>query len=431
VENIEDLEEEDRYLILARKAEFDGDRSKAIEETEKYLKIRPNSKDAWYWLGNQYIPIDSDKALQCYNKAIEIDPSFKAAYNQLAYLYNNLGDFDKSIWAINKYIEIAPDEPNPYDTRGELYARDGHLDMAIESYELALSKDSGFAATLKKLSGLYVLNGQYDKAEELFRKLIADQDVNTRANGRRFMSRIPTHQGRFKEAIRILDVGIEADKLEVGTGIQVAEKLWLRSVINGIHLKNYDTGISDLKKTIAIRDSINPTDAFIPHLMATMARFYAAKGDYDMANREVQLTKTRIEQNGSSDYRNYDLARAFVALEKGDSAEFAAIWKVHAKSRFLGSDYLMAISYYGSGRIGEAVQLLEGAMNYYGDNRANWPATSVKLHYWLGKCYEASGWNTKAIDEYETFLNIWKDADEGIAEVKDARERLTRLKSNS
>jgi tetratricopeptide (TPR) repeat protein len=165
--------------------------------------------------------------------------------------------------------------------------------------------------------------------------------------------------------------------------------------------------------------------------MATMARFYAAKGDYDMANREVQLTKTRIEQNGSSDYRNYDLARAFVALEKGDSAEFAAIWKVHAKSRFLGSDYLMAISYYGSGRIGEAVQLLESAMNYYGDNRANWPATSVKLHYWLGKCYEASGWNTKAIDEYETFLNIWKDADEGIAEVKDARERLTRLKSNS
>jgi DNA-binding SARP family transcriptional activator len=49
--------------------------------------------------------------------------------------------------------------------------------------------------------------------------------------------------------------------------------------------------------------------------------------------------------------------------------------------------------------------------------------------YMLGKSYEQQGNQAKAIEHYEKFLSLWKDADPGIAEVDDARERLAGLKS--
>ena len=33
-------------------------------------------------------------------------------------------------------------------------------------------------------------------------------------------------------------------------------------------------------------------------------------------------------------------------------------------------------------------------------------------------------WKTKAMENYERFLTLWKDADPGIAEVVDVKERV-------
>jgi len=38
--------------------------------------------------------------------------------------------------------------------------------------------------------------------------------------------------------------------------------------------------------------------------------------------------------------------------------------------------------------------------------------------------YEEKSWEGKAIEQYEKFHDLWKDADPGFAEVEDARKRL-------
>ena len=53
----------------------------------------------------------------------------------------------------------------------------------------------------------------------------------------------------------------------------------------------------------------------------------------------------------------------------------------------------------------------------------------AKSFYMLGKIFEQKDWNGKAIENYEKFLDLWKDADSGLPEIEDAKKRLAGMKS--
>jgi tetratricopeptide (TPR) repeat protein len=84
----------------------------------------------------------------------------------------------------------------------------------------------------------------------------------------------------------------------------------------------------------------------------------------------------------------------------------------------------LALAYYKSGDIEKALEEYE-RITKLTTGRLNYGDTYAKSFYMLGKIYEEQGDATKAIEHYEKFLDLWKDADPGIAEVEDARERLT------
>ncbi|UCH26453.1 MAG: tetratricopeptide repeat protein, partial [Trueperaceae bacterium] len=92
---------------------------------------------------------------------------------------------------------------------------------------------------------------------------------------------------------------------------------------------------------------------------------------------------------------------------------------------FLGQAYLEA------GQPKEAAEILEKALSRFDERHASLPIWSVKAHYFLGLAYEQTNRAEKAIEQYQEFLEYWKDADPGIAEVDDAEERLERLESES
>jgi tetratricopeptide (TPR) repeat protein len=61
--------------------------------------------------------------------------------------------------------------------------------------------------------------------------------------------------------------------------------------------------------------------------------------------------------------------------------------------------------------------------------RLQWGDIYAMSFYWLGKIHQKKNQTQEAIDDYERFLNLWKDADPGIHEVEDAKIQLDTIRS--
>ena len=107
-------------------------------------------------------------------------------------------------------------------------------------------------------------------------------------------------------------------------------------------------------------------------------------------------------------------ALSLVSYQYASNNEHALFIDALASAYFKAADLEKAQTEY------EKILSLTIARLYYGDIYAN-------SFYMLGKIYEQQGDTANAIEHYEEFLNLWKDADPGVAEVEDAKKRLARL----
>ena len=128
----------------------------------------------------------------------------------------------------------------------------------------------------------------------------------------------------------------------------------------------------------------------------------------------------------------YSYALGFIEWSKGNlELSLTEFEKLAQATPDFWAQFTLGEAYLNSDRLGEAVAQLEKVLSRYDENRAYSPIRAVKAHYLLGLAYEKSGWVKKAIEKYEEFLEIWKNADPGIPEVEDAKERLEKLRVES
>jgi tetratricopeptide (TPR) repeat protein len=86
----------------------------------------------------------------------------------------------------------------------------------------------------------------------------------------------------------------------------------------------------------------------------------------------------------------------------------------------------LALAYFRSGDLAKAQNEYE-RITALTTGRVDYGDIYAKSFYMLGKIFEQKGDNVKARENYQKFLDLWKDADPGQLEVEDAKAWLSAL----
>jgi tetratricopeptide (TPR) repeat protein len=433
LEDPDKLSQKEQWFAEAMDQCIAGDHQRAVERYEKIIERYPNEKSAWHSMGLVYhVGLDNpEEALRCYNKVAELAPMYARIHNEIAYAYDRMGDGDRSLLAANLQVSLLPENVAALATAGRIYAKHGRLREAIEFYERALDIAPDYSDVVESLGNLYVLDRRYADAESCYVHLVRSANQNHRARGRLDLAYAVVHQGRLRDALRVLDDGIAADRME---GVEswsiwpVVRKRELRVLVN-IERREYEDALEEARQITQMVMEADPEHK--SNLLTWQVAALANAGKYEQAERTAKALRERMEQQGDADLIDHWFSRGTIELLKGNP-DVAAM---HIETALSKSDepsplheYLLAKAYLESGRSADAVTQLERMLSRYDDAKAFYALFSVKGHYLLGIAYEQSGWNSRAIDQYEEFLDIWNEADPDLNVVDDARRRLANLR---
>ncbi len=150
----------------------DGDLQAARDVLLRATENDPESVDAWAHLGRVYHQIgtrrDLERALQCFEEALELDGRHAGSAFGLGELRFELGLYTSAIRALEVAFEVEPAHLDAGTRLGEAYLMIGRLPAAKEVLEEVLSTDSGWAVAHQVLARVYQRQGLQGEAQRHF-----------------------------------------------------------------------------------------------------------------------------------------------------------------------------------------------------------------------------------------------------------------------
>jgi tetratricopeptide (TPR) repeat protein len=386
----------EQMWIKALAAEWRGKKETAIERYKTYLSQYPDDYTAWFRLGYTYLITGKhEKCIDAYTRVVEFEPNDIYSLSNLATCYNGKGENKKALEYYRKTFEISPQMKKKYFINNEfgfMLVEMGKLEEARETFKLMLEDSEMKSRGYRHLALLNTYTGNFSKAIGHFKKAIVlnqsqDWPLSEYRN-RLYLARsyrIKGMENEFREEVKEIEVLIEEMDLSPS---------WL-SKAGVLFIRN---------------DMVDKSERMLEKIKNSIGEYT----DISAVNRDL-----------NEDEAFYHWINGEIALKRGN--EDKALESLKVAYNILEYPTPLAHYYYKTGNPDKAITYFKKAINKY-DLGSEGQLKRIMAHYHLGNIYREQGKKSQAITYYEKLIELWKNGDEDLWPLQEARKQLKKLK---
>jgi tetratricopeptide (TPR) repeat protein len=421
-------------------------------------------------------------------RAIELDPNFAMALAQLSGVYANTGQtslapefsrrafelrdrvsererffvawryYRDAIQAWDKALELArtwtttyPREAFAFNSLGSSYLRFGQYEQAIEPFRQAITLDPKFVPPYGNLAAALMSLDRLDEANAVLQQ--AENEGLQFVGARRIGYLVAFVQGDEATMRRHLELSIGMSQTNSAFGWQALTSAFTGRVKaaheqfrRGIQM-SMQGGFKEVAALLAIDDAeVHATVGQCGEARSEAAaalelsrdnvtlehasRVFALCGADAEATTVSKELASRFPEATLTARIHLPVAAAALALRHGDSAHALELLEPvrrydHAPGAEFWPEYLRASAYLQRKEAGLAESQFAGILSHRGEV----PATPLypMAHLGAARAATIARQYDKARKSYETFFELWKQADADLVPLREARQEYARL----
>ncbi|ORZ20242.1 hypothetical protein BCR42DRAFT_408316 [Absidia repens] len=203
----------DYHFAKAYRAALDKDYATALEESEKavelgcssaYLPAALNLKGTFIFLKG-----DTQGALECLNKAIELEPKYVQCYIKRSSIYIEQQDIASAFKEFEDAIAINPSDPDAYYHRGQIHYISNNFEAAAKDYSESIKLDDTFLYAHVQLGVVQYKMGSVSSSMSTFKNTL--KQFPESADVHNYYGELLADQQKFDEAVDMFTKAIELD----------------------------------------------------------------------------------------------------------------------------------------------------------------------------------------------------------------------------
>jgi len=380
---------------------------KRIDALSRLIESYPNDMYAYIMLPNLYWNIGEwDKAIELSKVPVQWQVESFMPYANLAFRYTTIGLYDKAIEICENFINRFSDNDYVLGQIASAYIAQGEYELGLEEASKAFSLNPTNPDNLSMKGNIYLLKGDFVRAEAEYRKLKEKGDQELTIAGRLKLRDLFLAQGRYEEAIGQLKLGTEQAR-------KLGDMQWEKFFHNDLFyllckLGNYEEALDELDESWKLALKLRKLYAWevrdkIYNLYRKGLIYLEMKSGENVQKTADELKDLIQSWMDKRAIRYYYHLAGLVELERENFSKAIEYFEkilplephgLQKNAKFVNS---WASAYYKSGNLDKAQEAYEGITNLT-TGRLGYGDIYAKSFYMLGKIYEELGIIAKAIE---------------------------------